>query len=93
MAKEGPLTAGPRFCEVQPIDHKASFSPPPLGVSPRNGLAPSPKRSHPLLYILKPFASTLACIRIHFCEKALYLTLSLAATSETHIFAAMFDKL
>ena len=25
--------------------------------------------SHPLLYILKPFASTLVSIRIHFCEK------------------------
>jgi hypothetical protein len=54
------LTAGPRFGEVQLLTIKPLFSRPPLGVSPRNGLVPSPK----------PFASTLVCIRIHFCEKA-----------------------
>ena len=36
------LTAGPRFCEVQPLP-SSLFFPAPLGFSPRNGLAPSPK--------------------------------------------------
>ena len=41
-------------------------------------------RSHLLLSILKSFASTLVCIRIHFCKKSPDLPLSFASTSETH---------
>jgi hypothetical protein len=59
MAKESPLTAGPRFCEVQPLTIKPLF-PAPLGVSPRNDLARSPKL----------FASSFVyseTVRIYFC--------------------------
>jgi len=48
--------------------------PPPLGVSSAMTQRARQKRSHPLLYILNPFASTLVCIRFLFGEKKPDLT-------------------
>jgi hypothetical protein len=75
--------------EAQPLDQwfffrevqRLSIAPLPMGSG--HG-AISPSCSQRLLYFPKPFASSSVRIRIHSCEKMLFLTISVASCSETH---------